>query len=215
MQLSKQPNRRRPPQGGRPFPWTLIISVVLLVAVVVLLVARPKPIQLVQATTVGASAFPAGDTSTGGNGKPVDGIGCDTSEQVVYHIHAHLALYINGKHVAVPYGIGIVPPRQIQQNFVVGGKCFYWLHTHDATGIIHIESPTKVDYSLGQFFDIWGRPLSKTDLLGHNGTVSVYVDGKAYSGNPRDILLTAHKQITLEVGTPIVSPPTYIFPAGL
>src|ERR1700686_3896150 len=58
-------------------------------------------------------------------GQPVDGISCETSEQVVYHIHAHLAVYTNGKARSIPEGIGIVPPTQIVQTssgpFVVAG----------------------------------------------------------------------------------------------
>ena len=41
--------------------------------------------------------------------------------------------------------------------FVVGGSCFAWLHTHAADGVVHIESPTKRTYTLGNFFDVWGR----------------------------------------------------------
>lgn len=212
---SKKVNRRKPPKRRGGVPWTLVFTVVVLAAVVAVIVAQPKPIQLVQATTIGAVAFPAGDTAQGGQGAPVDAISCNTTEQLVYHIHAHLSLYVNGRQLAVPMGIGIVPPRQVTQHFVTGGKCFYWLHTHDNTGIIHIESPIQKDYTLGDFFDIWGRPLSTTDLVGHKGPVTVFVDGKRYTGNPRNILLTAHKQIALETGSPVVTPPTYTFPAGL
>ena len=42
-----------------------------------------------------------------------------------------------------------------------------------------------------------------------------FVDGRPYAGDPRAIVLTAHEQITLEVGDPIVSPPVYTFPSGL
>jgi hypothetical protein len=40
-------------------------------------------------------------------------------------------------------------------------------------------------------------------------------NGQVYRGNPRDIPLTAHAQIQLEVGTPPVAPETITFPAGL
>ncbi|MHB8453056.1 MAG: hypothetical protein ACYDAQ_21770, partial [Mycobacteriales bacterium] len=84
-------------------------------------------------------------TSTAATGQPVDGISCSASEQVLFHIHAHLAVYVNGVDKLIPYGIGIVPPLGIQQSggapFVVSGKCFYWLHSHTQDGIIHIESP--------------------------------------------------------------------------
>jgi len=44
--------------------------------------------------------------------------------------------------------------------------------------------------------------------------VALY-DGKVYHGNPRDIPLTAHAQIQLEIGTPLVAPQPVVFPAGL
>lgn len=218
--MSKPPSKRsnkqrRTPQRGGSVPWAVVFAAVVLLSVIALVLAKPRPIPLVQATTVGAAVFPAGDTTAGGQGAPVDSIGCSTTEQLVYHIHSHLALYISGRQTAVPMGIGIVPPRQVTQNFVTGGKCFYWLHTHDATGIIHIESPSQRVYTLGDFFDVWGRPLSATGLLGHKGPVTVFVNGKRYTGNPRNIALTAHRQITLEAGSPVVTPPTYAFPAGL
>ena len=97
-------------------------------------------------------------------GQPVDGNSCDTSEQVVYHIHAHLAVYTNGRPRIIPEGIGIVPPTQIVQTsagpFVSAGKCFYWLHSHTADGIIHVESPSQRVYTLGNYFDISGTSRS-------------------------------------------------------
>ncbi|EQD32569.1 hypothetical protein B1A_19439 [mine drainage metagenome] len=92
--------------------------------------------------------------------------------------------------------------------------CFYWLHTHDATGIIHIETPVARQFTLGDFFAIWGWPLSSSDLLGHRGHVTAYLNGKPYTGNPRQIILTEHREITLEIGN-TVTPPKYIFPLGL
>ncbi len=171
------------------------------------------PIQ--QGTVIGQVRFTNGDTATGGHGQPVAGIQAAVSEQIAYHIHAHLSLFDNGRQIAVPRGIGIVPPRVVQDGFVVGGRAFYWLHTHDATGIIHIESPIRRLYSLGQFFAVWGEPLTGRDVAGMRGSVHAFLDGRPYHGNLRTIPLTAHAEITLEVGTPIVPPPRYIFPPGL
>jgi hypothetical protein len=172
-------------------------------------------IPLVQGTQVGLSMFEPGDTPTGGNGQPVDGIEGSSREMLKVHVHAHLALFNKGQQIAVPYGIGIVKPFQAKNGFVAMGRGIYWLHTHDATGIIHVESPDDRTYTLGQFFDIWGQPLTSTDVAGLKGTVRAFVDGKPYSGNPRGIILGAHTQITLEVGTPTVPPPSYTFPPGI
>lgn len=162
----------------------------------------------------GTPATTAAATRGMAQGAPVDGIQCQSSEQVAYHIHAHLAIFVNGRQEAVPRGIGIPGPQQVQDNFVVGGKCFYWLHTHDTTGVIHIESPTQRSYTLGQFFDIWGQRLSTGQVGSARGRVTVFVDGRQYSGDPRSIVLTPHKLIQLDVGQ-AVAPKPYTFASGL
>ena len=173
------------------------------------------PIPLVQGTQIGASMFEPGDTPQGANGQPVDGIEGSSREMLRVHIHAHLSIFNKGQQIAVPYGIGIIRPFEVANGFVGRGNGFYWLHTHDATGIIHIESPDARAYTLGNFFDIWGEPLSSHNVAGLTGAVHAFVDGKPYKGNPRDIVLEAHRLITLEVGRPVLSPPTYVFPNGL
>ena len=44
--------------------------------------------------------------------------------------------------------------------------------------------------------------------------VAIY-NGQVFTGSPRDVPLTAHAQIQLEVGTPLVAPEKITFPAGL
>ncbi|HEX4325188.1 MAG TPA: hypothetical protein VH105_00130 [Burkholderiales bacterium] len=177
--------------------------------------AQRKPQPLGQATTIGRVMFEAGDTARGGNGQPVDGIEGSSSEMLKVHVHAHLSLFYKGEQIAVPQGIGIVKPFREQQGFVGSGQGFYWLHTHDASGIIHVESPDDRRYTLGNFFNIWGQPLTGDDVAGLKGKVRAYIDGQAYTGKVREIPLTAHAQITLVVGEPQVSPPMYTFPDGL
>jgi hypothetical protein len=157
------------------------------------------------------------DTSATGN--TIDGIQCQTSEQLAYHIHAHLSVYVNGAQRSIPAGIGIAPPRQVAtQNdgtpFVVGGSCLYWMHGHTADGIIHIESPTQQVYTLGNWFDIWQQPLSATQVGPARGTVIAYVDGQRFTGDPRTITLNAHTLVQLDVGQD-VAPQPFSFPAGL
>jgi len=173
------------------------------------------PIPLVQGRQVGRTMFEPGDTPRGGNGQPVDGIEGSSREMLKVHVHSHLALFHKGEQIAIPYAIGIVRPFQVNNGFVGMGKGIYWLHTHDATGIIHVESPDDRRYTLGNFFDIWGQLLTAGEVAGLKGVVRAFVDGKPYSGDPRGIVLGAHTQITLEVGAPFVTPPVYGFPAGL
>lgn len=164
---------------------------------------------IAQGTEIGEHVFNDGDTSSGGNGQTVDGIACNLQEMLAKHDHAHLSLIFHGVQAALPRYIGIV--------LRPGGQgCIYWLHTHDATGIIHIESPeVNGAYTLGQFFDIWGRKLTPADVAGHSGALHAFVDGMAYRGDPRAIPLAPHAEITLEVGKPVVPPPAYVFPPGL
>ena len=176
-----------------------------------MMVAKP----LVQGTQVGKQMFEPGDTGRGGQGQTVDGISAAGMEALVFHIHAHLSLFYRGEQVAVPAGIGIVAPGAMQAGFVGGGRAFYWMHTHDATGIIHVESPVDRRFTLGQFFDIWGEPLEEDDVAGLKGRVRAFVDGVPYKGDPRAIELRPHAQITLEVGSPLMTPPAYAFPGGL
>jgi len=177
--------------------------------------AQRLPIAIVQGVQIGKTMFEPGDTPRGGNGQPVDGIESSSHEMLSVHVHAHLSLFFDGAQIAIPPGIGIVKPFRVENGFVGAGGGFYWLHTHDATGIIHIESPDSRTYTLGQFFDVWGEPLSARNVAGLQGAVRAFVDGKPYAGNPRNIMLAAHRQITLEVGGPIVTPPVYVFPNGL
>ena len=161
---------------------------------------------------------PLTGTATAATGQPVDQIGCQTGEQTLFHIHAHLAIFVNGKAQQVPAAIGI-PGPQAQETpngpFIAAGTCFYWLHTHAADGIIHIESPVQRTYTLGDFFDEWGQPLSASQVGPARGHVTAIYNGKVYRGDPREIPLTAHAQIQLEVGTPLVAPQHVTFPHGL
>ncbi|HEY4371104.1 MAG TPA: hypothetical protein VGN52_04125 [Burkholderiales bacterium] len=201
----------RPAKGARLAPLVVLLSAALLAAPAV---AQRKAQPLQQATTLGKVMFAPGDTDKGGHGQTIDGIDGSSHEMLKVHVHAHLSLFYKGEQIAVPQGIGIVQPQE-RDGFVGGGSAIYWLHTHDATGIIHVESPDSRKYTLGQFFDIWGQPLAADDVAGLKGHVRAYLDGAEYKGKLRDIPLNAHGQITLVVGEPAVSPPVYVFPADL
>jgi hypothetical protein len=155
------------------------------------------------------------------SGQSVSGVQCNTNEKLVSHVHTHLTIFVNGQSRVIPYGVGI-PGFQAYQispaapagpgAFVETGTCFYWLHVHANDGIIHVESPSKTEgFTLGQFFDIWGVPLSSTQVGSATGKVTVFFTSpgkspKLYTGNPRDVPLGDHYQIQLVVGTPIVAP---------
>lgn len=182
--------------------------------------ASSKPIQLKDGAPLGKRVFPTpdpahgfiGDTVTGGRSVPVDNIPCETAEAAVLHVHAHLAIFNHGVQVQVPAYLGMASVSPTQ-------GCLYWIHTHDPSGIIHIEagsvvSPNGGNYTLGNFFDIWGEPLSRSQVGPFKGPVTAYLNGTQYTGDLASIPLRSHQQIVLEVGTPVVPPPNYIFPLG-
>ncbi len=151
----------------------------------------------------GAELAPAGTTQTG----TVDGVRCMLNEQLTYHIHAHLVVYDHGAPRTLPAGVGI--PGSIAQQtpgegpIAAGGKCIYWLHTHTSDGVIHIESPTRRIYTLGDFFDEWHQLLGPTRVAAAIGRVKAFVNGRPWSRNPRSIPLTPHAVIQLDVGAPV------------
>ena len=91
-------------------------------------------------------------------------------EQAAFHIHTHLDIFINGQHYKIPPQIGIIP-----------GKCFYWLHTHDDSGVVHIESPLARNFTLGQFFNICNKKFTNTQILdsivNSKNNLNVYLNG--------------------------------------
>jgi len=93
---------------------------------------------------------------------------CLGSESLTFHIHPYLRIVINGQNVTIPAAVGIVNP-QYQNGIARGGTCFEPMHTHDVSGVIHIESPGNTNYTLSEFFQIWNG----TDHLGH----SVMING--------------------------------------
>lgn len=149
----------------------------------------------------GPNLAPASSTQTGA----VDGIRCGATEQLAYHIHAHLAVFDNGVIQALPAGIGI-PGSATQQTgqgpVAAGGQCIYWLHTHTADGIIHVESPTQRIYTLGNFFDEWHQPLSASQVATSRGHITAYLNGKLWRKSLRTIPITPHALIQLDVGLP-------------
>lgn len=172
--------------------------------------STPQPIAIGQ--TIGAATFAPGDSSVGGQGQTVRGIACDASVPV-QHIHVHLTLIADGVQRAIPLAIGVTGSEVIQ-NFVVDGRCFYWLHTHDATGIIHVEAPVATQFTLGDLFAIWGEPLSRSNVAGVAGSVTAYIDSTRYDGDLNALGFVAHQQITLIAGTVPSQIPLYAFPSA-
>ena len=174
----------------------------------------PTPIQLSLGEVIGTPVFPEGDTSTGGQSQQVDKINCRRELLNTYHHHVHLSMFVNGEQIALPRGTGMYKPGSSQ--YIYHASCFYWLHTHDATGIIHMEPPNGNPFTLKQYFDLWGEPLSTNGFAGYTGAVSVYLNGQLQPAgtDPNSIVFSPFLEITLVIGTPPDWIPNYLFPAG-
>ncbi len=128
-----------------------------------------------------------------------------TQEGTALHIHQHLDVLVNGRRVEVPAGIGINDNEFIAP-----------LHTHDPSGVIHVESPTLRSFTLGQFFAVWGVRFTPRCLGGYCGSLRVYVDGRRVAGDPTKLKLASHQEIAVVAGrSPMRIPSRYSFPAGL
>jgi hypothetical protein len=134
-----------------------------------------------------------------------------STEGTVEHIHAHLDIIVNGQPVVVPADLGIdQSTKQLSP-----------LHTHDTTGVVHIESPVQANFSLGQLFTEWQVSLSANQIggltVGNGNVLQAYVNGKLVTGDPAAIIMNAHDEIAIVYGTAAqqANPPSsYAFPAG-
>jgi hypothetical protein len=172
-----------------------------------------------------------GDTASGGNGQLVDGIPCKaTMDEIHYHVHAFVGIVANGVLVALPDGVGMKNPGPDSSAGVTStATCFYYLHTHDASGIMHIEDPSTASrtvslHKLGQFLDIWGQPFSGNGVGPFTGEVKIYTSGAKYrgqgpqtvgpstytqyTGSAAAVPLYAHEVIWIEIGPTFVAPQT-------
>lgn len=137
------------------------------------------------------------------DGKPIAGIQCERQEYSNFHIHAHLDIFIDGKPHAVPESIGII-----------NRTCLYWMHTHDPSGIIHIEAPETRAFTLAQFFEIWkstakGVPATKE-------APKIYVNGKRVNGRLEQVEIGPLAEIALVYGKePAAIPSSYDFSKNL
>ena len=140
------------------------------------------------------------------------------AEQLQYHVHSHLDVFLDGKHVLVPAGLGIDIKNPGVHAFSTDGMpsyggisvpcatvCISPLHTHDVTGVIHTESATQKDNTLGQLFVEWNVKLDAKCVATYCDpatAVAIYVNGTRFPGDPTTIPLADRTEIAVVVGTP-------------
>jgi len=152
----------------------------------------------------------------------VDGLNCSPTVGTHAHLSIHLSIYVNNQAVALPAGIGVVAPAQpgVVALASQGKKtCLYPLHVYENDNIIHAELFDDRVCSLGQFFDIWGQPLDRTQFAGyHLGASQRMVfqvfdangDSHIVTGDPRTIPLLEHETIVILLNSPGVHPRQFI-----
>ena len=206
--------RRRFQLGGG-----IAVVVAALVVVVVLVAAgggSGKPGHSTSAATAGAQA----GVQTGAApwqpeysflAQRLSALNLPGQSDLTFHIHAALFIYIDGKQITVPANFGIDPQ----------GRFIAPVHTHDNSGIIHMEATRPYPFTLGQMFDIWGVKFSDSQIGGYrsgvNGNVlQVWVNGKRVA-DPLNYVMKAHDVMIVGYGKPGSFPTKkqFSFPNGL
>lgn len=115
---------------------------------------------------------------------------CVTHKRGGMHTHSHLRIVIKGQEVPIPANIGI--PSSF---------CMRPIHTHDSTGTIHLEFPQQRQVKLSEFFRVWGKPFSRTQILeytvDHEHEILMTVNGQV-SEAYENLLLQDKDQIVIE-----------------
>jgi hypothetical protein len=184
------------------------------------------PINLAPGAIIGADDMfkpHDGDTKIGGRGNAVDKIPCDPTEYLSdYHVHMYLGIVYKGRQIAVPDAIGLKGPGPEQNGYISTAKCFYFIHTHDASGMIHIESssslpPSANVYTFKNILDVWGMKYSNTSFGPFKGQLHVFVGNPAslgettvskytkfkHAGQLGTIPVKSHEVIWIEIGKPV------------
>ena len=153
------------------------------------------------AVVIGACGSAAAPTPA-----PAANVPCGPGEVLIRHEHAHLTILIRGQIKTVPAFVGITATQ------------ICWLHTHDTSGIIHVEAGDSRAFTLGDFFAVWRQTLSQTgidgDRAGSGESVQATVNQQPYTGAPETIVLKEHEDIVLQLGPPFLQIAPYVWPPG-
>ena len=134
-------------------------------------------------------------------------LGLPAAAENKFHIHALLSIYDQGVYVAVPADVGLDERHHIESS----------LHTHDRTGIVHMEAVRRFSFTLGDFFDVWGVRFGAGTLGSRQDSgpnrVWVYVNNRLIS-DPARYVLRNGDSVSIGYG-PKSSFPHYVRPVLL
>jgi hypothetical protein len=120
-------------------------------------------------------------------------LGLPPVSDVVYHVHALLHVYVDGRAVTVPANLGIGP----------GGDAFSSLHTHDTTGVLHLEATRPFAFRLSDVFAVWGVTFGHDRLGAYRNRGAerlwVYANGRPVA-NPVRYVIRRHDNVVVAYG---------------
>ncbi len=130
---------------------------------------------------------------------------CVTHSGLGMHIHPHLTIVTGETELAIPANVGIT------------NTCLHPIHTHDGSGIIHLESHQPADFTLGDFFQVWDASLTTKKIadrvVADDEKVTLFVDGVAKDFSP-DMVMKDHMSIALVISkkdATVTPPANYVF----
>jgi hypothetical protein len=138
------------------------------------------------------------------------GLALPAQSDSAYHIHAFPSVFINNRQITIPTNLGIDPNLRFLSP----------VHTHDSTGIIHIEASRPYPSTLGQLFTIWGVTFSDSQFGAYRDAgarrLAVFANGRPVR-DPGHYVVRRHDSIVVGYGTPASFPHgiAVTFPPGL
>jgi hypothetical protein len=141
---------------------------------------------------------------------PAPGPGVVTSNTPM-HIHPRLTILVDGTERPLPSQIGIQGGQWASHDLdhyldtrEGATGTLSPLHTHDSSGVIHVEAAVTRGFTLGEFFDVWGQPLGPSQALDlvadSNHALTLTVDNQPSSAW-RDLVLRDNQQIVITYRT--------------
>jgi hypothetical protein len=154
----------------------------------------------------GSPSATASPTPQFPEGPRVGAVHCDQGASG-YHVHAHLDIFRAGKREIIP----------AQSGSYTTHDCTYWMHSHDTSGVIHIEAAQKITPTLADWFTIIKLTKGAAPNIAPDSgqTMKVWLNEKPYAGDPLKLVLVRHEDIAIELGPPWVTPQKYGYPGGL
>ena len=137
-------------------------------------------------------------------GERLDAIGLPrlTQEGQALDLHVRISVKVDSAAVKVPSSVGL-NGEEVAGGRMVSGFVSA-IHTHDASGLVHVHSPDLRSYTLGQLFDVWGVSLTQERIggycVGAGRTLTVEANGRRVEGDPRELELSDGQRISVVYG---------------